>query len=111
MTDLRLRETGSGLRLAEVMPVRTVSERDRRFVLRVLQGVLLATVVGQRISLPLGLPVGLPLVACYAGVVLLRVRGAIRYNRVRSELYLAAAVALVAATWFTTWRGGDISLN
>jgi hypothetical protein len=105
-------EKADRLRLVEALPARPVSERDRRYMLRVLQGMVIAVIVGQRFVLPLGpLPIALPLVVAYIGLVLARLRGGVRYNRVRSELYIAAGVAIVIATWFTSFRGEDISLN
>ncbi len=53
----------------------------------------------------------MPLVASFVGLVLLRLRGGVQYNRVRTELYIAAGAAIVASAWFTSWRGDDVSLN
>jgi hypothetical protein len=88
------------------------TEAERRYVLRVLQTVLAVVVLGERITLPLGsFPIGLPLVAGFAGLVALRLRGAIGYNRVRAELYLAAAALVVAAAWGASWLGSDVSVT
>jgi hypothetical protein len=105
------RRTGQ-LRLFEARPVRAVSARDRGYVLRVLQVTLAVVVLGQRITVPFGgLPVSLSLLAALACIPMLRLRGGVRYNRVRSELYIAAGGCVVTAAWLTTWRGDDISLN
>ena len=104
-------EKSDRLRLIDAMPAKPVSERDRAYVLRVLQVLLIVVVVGQRITVPLGFPISLPLIAAYVGILLLRLRGGIQYNRVRSELYIAAGAAIVASAWFTSWRGDDVSLN
>jgi hypothetical protein len=105
-------EKSHRLRLMAARPVRPVSERDRRYVLRVLQIMLIVVVVGQRITIPLGdNPVSLPLLAAFVGLIFARLRGGIRYNRVRSELYIAAGAVIVACSWFAGYRGNDISLN
>jgi len=105
-------EKSDRLRLIDAMPVKPVSERDRAYVLRVLQVVVIVVVMGQRITVPFGsMPISLPLIAGYVGILLLRLRGGIQYNRVRSELYIAAGAVIVACAWFTSWRGDDISLN
>ena len=107
-----LQEKTDRLRIFAAMPDTTVSERDRKYVLRVFQFMLIAVVVGQRISIPFGsFPIGLPLVAAFVGILFARLRGGVRYNRVRSELYIAAGSALVLATWFTSFRGDDVSVN
>lgn len=107
-----LAEKTGRLRLVEAMPPAPVSAADRRYVLRVLQVTLLVVVLGQRITVPVaGLPIALPLIAALACLPLARLRGGIRYNRVRSELYIAAGGTIAAAAWFVTWRGEDISLN
>lgn len=103
-------EKSDRLRLIEARPPKPVSASDRAYVLRVLQVTLILVVAGQRIMVPVG-PVALPLLAAFGGIVLARLRGGITYNRVRSELYIAAAAAIVTAAWFTTWRGDDLSLN
>jgi hypothetical protein len=73
---------------------------------------LIVVVVGQRITIPLGgTPLSLPLLAAFIGLIFARLRGGIRYNRVRSELYLAAGAVIVACSWFAGYRGNDISLN
>jgi hypothetical protein len=99
------------LRLVAAGPPRPVCERDRRYMLRVLRTVLIVTVLGQRITVPLGLPISLPLLAALAGIFFARLRGGVRYNRVRSELYVAAGTAVVLCSWFTSIRGADLSLN
>jgi hypothetical protein len=105
-------EKADRLRLMEARPARRVCERDRRYVLRVLQIMLVVVVVGQRITIPLGdNPVSLPLLAAFVGLIFARLRGGIRYNRVRSELYIAAGAVIVACSWFAGYRGNDISLN
>jgi hypothetical protein len=82
------------------------------YVLRVLCFVLIVAVLGQRFVLPLGAtPIGVPLVAAYTGVLLLRIRGGLRYNRVRTELFLLAAGALLVVTWANTFQGSNWSLN
>jgi hypothetical protein len=82
------------------------------YVAHVLLLVLAIAVLGQRFVLPLGAtPIGVPLVAAYAGVLLLRVRGGLRYNRVRTELFLLAAGALLIVTWANTFEGSGWSLN
>lgn len=103
-------EKSDRLRLVDAMPPKPVSERDRLYVLRVLQILLIVVVVGQRITIPVG-PVSVPLIAAYIGLALLRLRGGIQYNRVRTELYIAAGGVVVACAWFTSWRGDDVSLN
>jgi hypothetical protein len=105
-------EKSQRLRLVDALPARPVSERDRAYMLRVLQLMLIVVVVGQRITIPLGsTPLSLPLVAAFVGLVLARLRGGVRYNRVRSELYIAAGGVIVACSWFAGYRGNDISLN
>ena len=101
---------GKADRLVEARPPKPVSAQDRAYVFRVLQITLIVVVVGQRITVPVG-PVALPLFAAFGCILFARLRGGITYNRVRSELYIAAATAIVTVTWFTTWRGDDISLN
>jgi hypothetical protein len=94
------------------MPPRPVSARDRNYMLRVLQTMLVVVVVGQRISIPFGsFPVQVPLIAAFVGIGLGRLRGGVQYNRVRSELYVVAGGVIVGCAWFTSWRGDDISLN
>jgi hypothetical protein len=106
------REKVDRLRLMAAKPNKQVSERDRKYVLRVLRVLLVVVVVGQRITIPFGsLPISLALVAAFVAILLLRHRGGIQYNRVRSELYIAAGGAIVACAWFTSWRGDNISLN
>jgi hypothetical protein len=51
------------------------------------------------------------LIFTFAGLLFLRLRGGIRYNRVRTELYIAGAASAVAATWFTSFLGSEISLS
>jgi hypothetical protein len=98
--------------LLDASPGKPVTEDDRRYMLRVLQTLLIVVVVGQRITIPFGsAPIGLPLVAVFVGIFLMRLRGGVRYNRVRTELYLASAGVLVACTWLTGWLHNDISLN
>jgi hypothetical protein len=104
-------EKSDRLRLVEAMPMKPVSERDRKYVFRVFKVMLFTIVLGQRISLPLGLPIALPLVAALVGIFFARLRGGVRYNRVRSELYIAAGAGLVLASWFSSFRGDEISLN
>jgi hypothetical protein len=106
-------EKSERLRLVEARPPKPVSDSDRLYILRVLQVVLVVVVLGQRITIPIGsLPISLPLIASYVGIGLLRLRGgAVHYNRVRTELYVAAGAVIVASSWFTSFRGDDISLN
>jgi hypothetical protein len=107
-----LAEKTDRLRLVDATQTRPVSERDRAFVRRVLSAMLIVTVVGQRITVPLGsTPVFLSLIFAFAGLGILRLRGGVRYNRVRTELYIAGGAAVVAATWFTTFLGNDVSLS
>src|SRR5690348_15410456 len=74
---------------------RPVTEADRRFVFGVVASTLVLAVLGQRFVLPAGAtPIAVPLVGSYVAVFLLRVRGGIRYNRVRTELYLMAGGAV-----------------
>ncbi len=105
-------EKAARLRVLEARPVKVVSERDRKYVLRVFQTMIIVMVLGQRIFVPLGsVPVSLPLITAFVGIVFARLRGGVQYNRVRSELYIASGAALVLCTWFTSFRGDDISLN
>jgi hypothetical protein len=105
-------EKAAHLRLFEANPPKLISERDRRYVLRVFQTMLIVTVVGQRLVIPFGgSPISLALVAAFVGIIFARLRGGVRYNRVRSELYIAAGAGLVLCTWFTSFRGDDVSLN
>lgn len=105
-------EKADRLRLMEAMPVKPISERDRLYVLRVLRVLLFVVVVGQRILVPIGsFPISLSLVAAFVGIGLLRLRRGIQYNRVRSELYIAAGAVIVGCAWFTTWSGNNISVN
>jgi hypothetical protein len=105
-------EKADRLRLVDAMPPKPISERDRAYVLRVLQVLLIVVVVGQRFSIPFGsAPIALPLIASFVGILLLRLRGGIQYNRVRTELYIAAGAVIVACAWFTSWRGDNVSLN
>lgn len=104
-------EGGSG-RLIAPPPPRAVSPTDRTWVLRMLQVTLLLVVLGQRITIPIGpFPVSLPLLAVLLSIPAIRLRGGLRYNRVRTELYIAAVGAIMAAAWFTTWQGDDISIT
>jgi hypothetical protein len=105
-------EKSDRLRLLDAKQSKPVSAQDRAYVFRVLQVTLVVVVIGQRITVPFGgLPVALPLFAAFACVLFARLRGGVRYNRVRSELYIGAIGTVVTAAWFTTWRGDDISLN
>ncbi len=105
-------EKSDRLRLMDAMPVKPISERDRVYVLRVLQTLLVVTILGQRILVPIGeLPVSLTLIAAFIALVLARLRGGIQYNRVRSELYIAAGAVIALCAWFTSWRGDNISMN
>lgn len=105
-------EKSERLRLVDAMPVKPVSERDRRYLLRVLVGLVVVAVLGQRILVPLGsFPISLSLIAAFVGIGLARLRRGVQYNRVRSELYIAAGAVIVACAWFTSWRGDDLSLN
>ena len=105
-------ETADPLRLVDAGAARPVSDRDRTFVLRVLQVLLVVVVAGQRFVLPAGsLPVPIALVAVYAAVLLLRSRGGVRYNRVRTELFVMAAAAVCLSTWVNSLRGQPLSLN
>ena len=107
-----LDEKTDQLRLVDANPPKRVPERDRLYVRRVLQVMLIVTIVAQRIVVPLGQsPVFAILIVPFIGILLLRIRGGIRYNRVRTELYIAGAAAVVAATWFTSWLGNDFSLS
>jgi hypothetical protein len=104
-------EKADRLRLMDAMPVKQISERDRRYVLRVLQTLLVVVVVGQRILLPIGaFPVSVALVAAFIAIGLARLRGGLQYNRVRSELYIASGAIIVGCAWFTSWRGDSISV-
>ncbi len=89
------------------------THRDRRYVLGVLQTLLLVTVAGQRILVPFGadIQLPLPLLAVYVAGFLLFVRRGIVYNRVRTELYVAALIVLVASAWTASWLGHDVSLT
>jgi hypothetical protein len=92
--------------------VQPVTEADRRFVFGVVATMLVVAVLGQRFTLPAGsIPLAVPLVGSYVAVFLLRVRGGIRYNRVRTELYIMAAAAVVIAAWFSVLQGHGLSLN
>jgi hypothetical protein len=93
-------------------PGRPVTEADHRFVFGVVASLLVLAVFGQRFTLPAGgIPLALPLVGSYVAVFLLRVRGGIRYNRVRTELYMMAAGAVVVASWFSAQQGHGLSVN
>src|SRR3954470_14551076 len=90
---------------------RPVTDAERRFVFAVVGSMLFVAVYGQRFTLPAGgIPLALPLVGSYVAVFLLRVRGGIRYNRVRTELYIMAAAAVVIASWFTVLQGHGLSI-
>jgi len=96
----------------DAMPVKPLSERDRRYVLRVLQTLLVVVVLGQRILVPIGpFPISLALIAAFIAIGLARLRRGVQYNRVRSELYIGAGAAVVLCAWFTSWRGDNLSLN
>jgi len=93
-------------------PGRPVTEADHRYVFGVVASMLVVAVYGQRFTLPAGgVPLALPLVGSYVAVFLLRVRGGIRYNRVRTELYVMAAAAVVVASWFSAQQGHGLSVN
>lgn len=105
--------TGSeGLRLLPPAP-RVGRDRDSRYVLGVLQGLLLVTLAGQRFVVPVGAGnrVSLPLIAAYLAGFLLLLRGGLVHNRVRTELYGAALIVLVVAAAAASWLGHDVSLN
>jgi hypothetical protein len=92
--------------------LRPLTEADRRFVFGVVATTLVLTIFGQRFVLPAGgTPLALPLVTSYVAVFLLRVRGGIRYNRVRTELYIMAAAGVVVASWFSVLQGHGLSTN
>ena len=98
--------------LVDAQPPAEVGRLHRGYVLGVLTALLFTVVLGQRLVVPLGsFPVALPLVATYVAVVLLRFRGGVRYNRVRTELYLLAVGTLLLATWFNTFAGASWSVN
>lgn len=106
--------TGTGasaFRLMEGRPQRQVSEKDRRYVLNVVTILLIVSVLGQRFVLPIGFPIAIPLIATYLAVLLLRLRGGVRYNRVRTELYVLAAAAVVLASWISLRSGTEVSVN
>jgi hypothetical protein len=88
-----------------------VDPADRKYMLRVLQGTLIVSVVGQRIAIPIGSGIALPLFVAYIGIFLMRRRGGLRYNRVRSELFILASGAIVLSAWLTGWLGNDVSIN
>jgi len=106
-------EKSDRLRLVEAMAARPTSPVDRAYMLRLLKITLLFCVVGQRIALPLGgFPISLPLVATYAFVLFARLRGGVRYNRVRSELFIASAAAVMLATFLASLFGSNsVSVN
>ena len=100
-------------RVGEGMPPRPEKPIDRAYMLRLLKITLFACVVGQRIALPLGaFPISLPLVATYAFVLFARLRGGVRYNRVRSELFIGAAGAVMLASFLASLFGSNsVSVN
>ncbi|MCD5350860.1 hypothetical protein [Kineosporia mesophila] len=106
-------ERSDRLRLVEAVgPTKEVSEENRRYILRLLKITLLVCIVGMRFAIPLGsFPIPLPLVATYVFVVLARLRGGVRYNRVRTELFIASAALIVLATYLSQFFGNSISLN
>ena len=111
-TSARLRVKTERLRLAPASP-RPVAERDRRYVLGVLRALLLTTLLGQRLVVPLGADnrVSLPLLVAYVAGFLLLLRGALVSNRVRTELYVTALIVLVASAAGANWLGNTVSLN
>ncbi len=107
-----LSEKADRLRLVDARPMLKVTLRDQTYVRRVLQVMLISAVLLQRIVIPLGQsPVFAIMAVPFIGILMLRLRGAVRYNRVRTELYIAGAGAAVAATWFTLWLGNEVSLS
>jgi hypothetical protein len=91
---------------------RPVTAAERSFVYGVVASMLVLAVFGQRFTLPAGgIPLALPLVGSYVAAFMLRVRGGIRYNRVRTEMYIMAAGAVVVASWFTVLQGHGLSVN
>lgn len=106
-------ERSEKLRLVDAMALRPVSAADRKYMLRLLKITLLVCVVFQRFALPLGgFPIAVPLVAMYVFLVLARLRGGVRYNRVRSELFIASAALVMLATYGASFFGSSsISIN
>jgi hypothetical protein len=99
-------------RLVEALAAAPVTEKDRRYVKIVVGVLLVVTVFGQRFALPLGpTPIALPLVAAYLAVFMLRFRGGIRYNRVRTELFIMASAAVVIATYLSGRSDNGASIN
>lgn len=89
-----------------------VTDADRTYMLRLVKITLLVCIVGQRFALPVGsAPITVPLIATYVFVFLARMRGGVRYNRVRSELFIASAGLLILATFLSGFIGNSISLN
>ncbi|GAB3265717.1 hypothetical protein [Kineosporia babensis] len=106
-------ERSERLRLVDALPNRQVSDADRKYMLRLIKITLLLCVVFQRFALPLGgFPISVPLVAMYVFLVLARLRGGVRYNRVRSELFIASAGLVMLATFFAGLTpGSSVSVN
>lgn len=105
-------ERSDRLRLIDDRLGRPVTEADRTYMLRLIKITLFVCVVGQRFAIPAGSsPIALSLVMTYVFVFLARMRGGVRYNRVRSELFIAGAALLVLATYLSGFFGNSISLN
>ncbi|MFI7586450.1 hypothetical protein ACIB24_05190 [Spongisporangium articulatum] len=109
---LALQERSDRLRLQDVQRVDPRFEKDRRYVLGVLQILLGVMLFGQRIALPLGgSPIALSLIATFVAIGFLALRRGVVTNRARTELYLAALIVMVVATWTTNLAGNYISLT
>lgn len=69
---------------------------------------LVVVVVAQRLVVPVGpWSVPVPLLAGYALLLALYAAGTLHYSRVRLELFLAAAAAVVSCSWVSGLTGGS----
>lgn len=76
-----------------------------------MTGLLLVVVLGQRLALPLpGPQVQLTLVAVLAALGLLVLADGVRADIARLQLYLVAALAVVAVSAVTTWSANPLSI-
>ncbi len=87
-------------------------DRDERLLLRLLTGLLLVTVLGQRFAVPVGsMPVALPLLALWVTVALTSYYRLVRHDAVRTEFFVLAAAACCTAAWLATFPGEPLSVT
>lgn len=86
--------------------------RDTRLLARGLSALLVFTVLGQRFALPFGdLALPVSVLATYVAAGLLLLHGSLRFDALRTELFVAAMAACYLAAHVATWQGRPQSLS